>query len=120
MAGHSKSSPTDGETLEFTIASIPEKTSEVDSRIEHLTARIGYNDAVRGDIMIAVNEVVKNAILHGNKCDKTKTVTITCTCTTSIFRIHVCDNGTGFDPESVADPRNPDNLLKELGVSTSQ
>jgi anti-sigma regulatory factor (Ser/Thr protein kinase) len=113
--GGTKSSPADGEVIEFTIASIPEKTDEVDRRIEHLTARIGYDDAVRGDIMIAVNEVVKNAILHGNNCDQSKMVRITCICNTSIFRIHVCDNGTGFNPESVADPRNPDNLLKEHG-----
>ncbi|HCP99457.1 MAG TPA: hypothetical protein DIT99_01605 [Candidatus Latescibacteria bacterium] len=115
MTGNSKPSPADFETLEFTIASIPEKTTEVDRRIEHLTARIGYDDVVRGDIMIAVNEVVKNAILHGNKCDKSKMVTITCSCNPSIFRIHIRDNGTGFNQESVADPRNPDNLLKETG-----
>lgn len=115
MSAHENPSSADGEVIEFTIASIPDETSVVDRRIEDLTARLGYDDAVRGDIMIAVNEVVKNAILHGNQCDESKQVRINCCCSDTVFRIHVYDHGKGFDPESVADPRNPDNLLKEHG-----
>ncbi len=102
-------------TLELTIPSKPELTAEVDRRIEDLTAQVGYDQGTRGDIMIAVNEAVKNAILHGNKCDESKQVVITCVCTSAVFRIHICDCGGGFDPESLPDPRNPDNLLKENG-----
>lgn len=104
-----------GMTLELTIPSKPELTAEVDRRIEDLTARIGYDQGMRGDIMIAVNEAVKNAILHGNGCDESKQVIITCNCTSTVFRIHICDCGGGFDPESLPDPRNPANLLKENG-----
>ncbi len=102
-------------TLELTIPSNPDLTAEVDRCIEDLTARIGYDQATRGDIMVAVNEAVKNAILHGNKCDESKQVIITCNCSSTEFRIHICDCGGGFDPESLPDPRNPDNLLKENG-----
>lgn len=104
-----------GVTLELTIPSDPDLTAEVDRRIEDLTARIGYDRGTRGDIMIAVNEAIKNAILHGNKCDESKQVVITCNCSSAVFRIHICDFGGGFDPESLPDPRNPDNLLKENG-----
>ena len=104
-----------GMTLELAIPSRPELTAEVDRRIEDLTARIGYDQGTRGDIMIAVNEAVKNAILHGNGCDEAKQVIITCSCSSTVFRIHICDCGGGFDPESLPDPRNPDNLLKENG-----
>lgn len=104
-----------GETLELSIPSNPDLTAEVDRRIEDLTVRTGYDQGMRGDIMIAVNEAVKNAILHGNRCDESKQVIITCMCSSDMFRIHICDCGRGFDPDALPDPRNPDNLLKENG-----
>ncbi len=115
MVERQQDSAGNGETLELTIPSNPDLTAEVDRCIEDLTARIGYDQATRGDIMVAVNEAVKNAILHGNKCDESKQVIITCNCSSTEFRIHICDCGRGFDPESLPDPRNPDNLLKENG-----
>ncbi len=115
MVERQQDSAGNGVTLELTIPSNPDLTAEVDRCIEDLTARIGYDQAIRGDIMVAVNEAVKNAILHGNKCDESKQVTITCNCSSTEFRIHICDCGCGFDPESLPDPRNPDNLLKENG-----
>ncbi len=104
-----------GVTLELRIPSNPDLTAEVDRRIEDLTVRTGYDQGMRGDIMIAVNEAVKNAILHGNRCDESKTVLITCSCSADMFRIHICDCGGGFDPDALPDPLNPDNLLKENG-----
>ncbi len=104
-----------GVTLELAIPSKPELAAEVDRRIADLTARAGYDQGICGDIMIAVNEAVKNAILHGNQCDESKQVIITCNCSSTEFRIHICDRGPGFDPESLPDPRKPDNLLKETG-----
>ena len=104
-----------GVTLELSIPSNPDLTAEVDRRIEDLTARTGFDKGSRGDIMIAVNEAVKNAILHGNRCDESKQVIITCNCSPAVFRIHICDCGRGFDPDTLPDPRNPDNLLKENG-----
>jgi serine/threonine-protein kinase RsbW len=115
MAAERLSTPLNGESFELVIPSIPDKAAEVDRIIDAVTLRIGYSDAMRGDIMIAVNEVVKNAILHGNRCDATKNVLISCKCDASFFRIHVCDSGSGFDPDTVPDPLDPENLMKESG-----
>ena len=115
MVDRQQVSAGNGITLELTIPSNPDQTAAVDRCIEDLTERIGYDQATRGNIMVAVNEAVKNAILHGNKCDESKQVVITCNCSSTVFRIHICDCGCGFDPESLPDPRNPDNLLKENG-----
>jgi len=104
-----------GVTLELRIPSNPDLTAEVDRRIEELTTRTGFDQGTRGDIMIAVSEAVKNAILHGNRCDESKQVVISCKCSSTLFRIHICDCGGGFDPDALPDPRNPDNLLKENG-----
>lgn len=115
MAESRQNSTSNGVTLEFTIPSKPALTGEVDRRIGDLAASIGYDQVTRGNIMIAVNEAVKNAIYHGNKCDESKQVVITCNCSLAVFRIHICDCGRGFDLDSLPDPRNPDNLLKENG-----
>ena len=108
-------SASNGVTLELTIPSNPDLTTEVDRRIGDLTASIGYDRVTRGNIMVAVNEAVKNAIIHGNKCDESKQVVITCNCSTAVFRINICDYGHGFDLDSLPDPRNADNLRKENG-----
>ena len=101
--------------LELKIPSNPELIGEVDRQIEDLTQRVGYDQVTCGKIIVAVNEAVKNAILHGNKCDKSKEVVITSQCSSELFCIHICDFGGGFDTESIPDPRSPDNLLKESG-----
>ena len=70
-------------------------------------------------VSVAVRESVINAIKHGNAEDETKRVLVE-------FQLHpitqptqltvrVVDQGTGFDPEAVADPLAPENLLKSSG-----
>lgn len=70
-------------------------------------------------ISVAVRESVINAIKHGNKEDQTKRVVVE-------FRfepldepsqlvVTVVDEGEGFEPEEVADPLAPENLLKSNG-----
>ena len=70
-------------------------------------------------VSVAVRESVINAIKHGNAEDETKRVLVE-------FQLHpitqptqltvlVVDQGTGFDPETVADPLAPENLLKSSG-----
>ena len=107
--------PLEAASIELSIPSVPERTAEVDRLIEDLTSRAGYDVATQGDILIAVNEVVKNAILHGNKCDASKMVGITCSYSALEFRIQISDAGIGFDPQTVPDPLDPENLLKESG-----
>ncbi|MGQ9496199.1 MAG: ATP-binding protein [Thermoanaerobaculaceae bacterium] len=67
-------------------------------------------------IAMALREALANAIKHGNKCNPEKRVFVH-------FRweeerriwITVQDEGEGFDPDQLADPRSPENLLKESG-----
>jgi serine/threonine-protein kinase RsbW len=68
---------------------------------------------------VAVRESVINAIRHGNRNDATKHVFVDFD---SALRdgapgllICVRDQGEGFDPESLADPLDPENLLKSGG-----
>jgi serine/threonine-protein kinase RsbW len=70
-------------------------------------------------IGVAVRESVINAIKHGNREDAGKLVTVE-----FIFApesaplelvVRVMDQGEGFDPQEIADPLAPENLLKASG-----
>ncbi len=67
------------------------------------------------NLLIAVTEAFNNAIVHGNKLDPAKKVEVEIEVTTIDIQIVIKDQGTGFDPERLADPRDPENLLKENG-----
>ena len=82
--------------------------------------RVGHldEDAMHW-VGVAVRESVINAIKHGNNEDDGKRVLVE-------FQfepqgepqqlvVRVVDHGKGFDPEAVADPLAPENLLKSSG-----
>jgi serine/threonine-protein kinase RsbW len=67
---------------------------------------------------VAVRESVANAIKHGNRNDAAKKVFVEFAGTfegVPELSIKVRDQGDGFDPEDVADPLAPENLLKGSG-----
>jgi serine/threonine-protein kinase RsbW len=70
-------------------------------------------------IGVAVRESVINAIKHGNREDYGKMVTVEFAMAPSKdpreLVVRVLDQGEGFDPEEVADPLAPENILKSSG-----
>jgi len=68
---------------------------------------------------VAIRESVINAIKHGNRNDAAKHVFVDFESApggdTPGLLVCVRDQGAGFDPESLADPLDPDNLLKSGG-----
>ena len=70
-------------------------------------------------IGVAVRESVINAIKHGNREDLEKLVTVEFTFAPVVepseLVVRVLDQGEGFDPEEIADPLAPENLLKASG-----
>jgi serine/threonine-protein kinase RsbW len=68
---------------------------------------------------VAIRESVINAIKHGNRNDETKRVFVDFEAVSSVpvpeLTIRVRDQGEGFEPEEVADPLAPENLLKSSG-----
>jgi len=71
-------------------------------------------DALFG-IDLAVREAVANAVVHGNRQDESKAVEVGFTTSGAGLVVTVCDQGEGFDPARVADPRAAENLLKASG-----
>jgi serine/threonine-protein kinase RsbW len=81
----------------------------------NLAQMMGFDDETTMWIGMAVREAVINAIRHGNSQDKSKQVDIRFTINSEGIRVRVADEGTGFDPTTVPNPLDPENLLKPSG-----
>ena len=86
---------------------------------DHLARGIGLDEDSLHWVSVAIRESVINAIKHGNRNDAAKHVFIEFETATKAdvptLLIRVRDEGEGFDPETVADPLAPENLLKSSG-----
>lgn len=97
------------------IPSEPDRIIEVDEFAETRIESLAFSQDQRDDIAIAISEAVNNAIEHGNQGDASKRVHLEMEELEDGIRISVRDEGSGFNPKSVADPTDPDNLLAESG-----
>jgi len=70
-------------------------------------------------VSVAVRESVINAIKHGNQEDREKSVTVEFRLTPRSapdqFVVRVLDEGAGFESDSIANPLEPENVLKSSG-----
>ena len=91
--------------------------------VQVLSDRMGQMAAFDEDaihwIGVAVRESVINAIKHGNREDRGKLVVIEFAFTPveapTELVVKVTDQGEGFEPDAVADPLAPENMLKSSG-----
>ena len=105
----------DTERIEITISSRFENIELVQVIAEHLCENAGVDEDGSHWIGMAVREAVANAIKHGNKLDVRKKVFATFELDGQELEITVSDEGQGFDPATVSDPLNPQNLMKTSG-----
>ena len=66
-------------------------------------------------VHLAFEEAFLNAVKHGNKMDPTKTIKIEYTIDRGKVEIAITDEGDGFDPSNIPDPRVGDNLFRPEG-----
>jgi serine/threonine-protein kinase RsbW len=66
-------------------------------------------------VHLAVEEAFLNAIKHGNKMDPNKKVKIDYSVCPDRVEISLTDQGEGFDPDAIPDPRVGKNLFKPEG-----
>ena len=91
--------------------------------VQVLTDHVGQVGGLDEDathwVGVAVRESVINAVKHGNAEDHTKRVTVELRLEPrtepSRLVVRVLDQGPGFDPDAVADPLAPENLLRSSG-----
>jgi len=66
-------------------------------------------------VHLALEEAFLNAVKHGNKMDPTKKVTVEYAVDPEKVEISITDQGDGFDPGTVPDPRVGENLYRPEG-----
>ncbi len=84
----------------------------------HILAELEANNFSQDDIFavhLALEEALINAVEHGNKMDPDKEVKIDYSVDMDKIEISVTDNGNGFNPNTVPDPRYGENLYKSGG-----
>jgi serine/threonine-protein kinase RsbW len=77
----------------------------------------GYeiNGEKRDKILLAVAEAASNGIAHGNNSDKNLPLDVKIEAENNRIFIIISDKGKGFNPKSIPDPTEDENILKESG-----
>ncbi|MBF8301489.1 MAG: spoIIAB [Acidobacteria bacterium] len=110
---------TRGSSVRLDIRSSLDMVDLVQAVGDHVGRIAGLDEDALHWIGVAVRESVINAIRHGNRNDERKRVHVEFTSLDGDagpgVTIRVRDEGAGFDPASLPDCREPDNLLKASG-----
>ena len=86
------------------INSLQKNISQVERFVEEICDEHYISASYFGNIMLAMDEAVTNAIVHGNKQDRQKKVTITFQRNKSGFCFVIEDEGEGFNYKNIPDP----------------
>ncbi len=87
---------------------VESKSSAVIEVCKEILSKLEEHNFDKDDIFavhLTVEEAFLNAVKHGNKMDPTKKVKIDYSVNTEKVEITITDEGAGFEPESVDDPR---------------
>jgi serine/threonine-protein kinase RsbW len=85
---------------------------KIQKRVLAAVDACGYGGQSRFAIQLAVEEVLINAIKHGNQLDPAKKVHVNVTVAPNQTEIIVEDEGPGFERAKVPDPTKDENLEK--------
>jgi len=99
--------------------SLPSTKPALNRGVRHvmrMARACGYLTDYRADLEIALREALANAMIHGNDFERTKRIYLRCYGNpNSAMMIFVRDEGPGFDPTDVPDPRQTDRLYLDSG-----
>lgn len=110
---NSKDKVNDTELL--VISSDQSELTKVENLSNRISKKVSLSEGKSDNLAIVLTELVNNAILHGNKNQSQKKVTITVSYFNSYVKVSVKDQGNGFDPSGLKDPRDPENIWKDSG-----
>ena len=92
-----------GHWVEITVPSREEYVTRVQSLID-LLEQSNLGQDTRDELMLAIDELVRNAIEWGNRNDETKRVRVSYYCAEDRVVLKVEDEGEGFNVSAVGDP----------------
>ncbi len=97
------------------LPSKPESIVELENLIEDIADTYQISDDTFANMMTCLNEVVMNAIVHGNKMDESKKVIINAEIDHKRIIWTITDEGGGFDYNNLPDPTARENLENLTG-----
>jgi serine/threonine-protein kinase RsbW len=96
----------------LTLSSDPSNITKVEIYVKQIADRYQLNQEKHANLLISLTEAVTNAIIHGNKQDRSKTVSIKLAQTRGGLAVRVTDQGCGFNYEQLPDPTSPERLCE--------
>jgi len=97
---------------------VESKPSAIVSVFEQIQSKLVNNNFGKDDIFavhLTLEEAFLNAVKHGNKMDPSKKIKVDYSIDADKIEISITDQGPGFQPEAVDDPRFGENLFKPGG-----
>ena len=108
----------ESETEQIITLSLPSSMRHVyllDVVVTEVLKDLDFAEEIQEQINLAAIEAGTNAIKHGNKEDPSKKATMQFLLDADKLTIVIEDEGEGFTRKEVADPLDPENLLKSSG-----
>ncbi len=101
------------------VLELPNDISAIETAVERAvhcctSARLAHN-RLMFNFRVGLTEALANAILYGNGDDPQKRVRVELQVRSGEVRARVTDEGDGFDPDGVPDPRLPENIPRPDG-----
>src|SRR5450631_2921820 len=103
-----------GEPL-FLLDSTLEGVDEGENLVSAALQKSHLSEDSRHWVLLAVREVLVNAAQHGSRFDPAKKVFLRISNSARDLAVEVGDEGDGFNPEHVPDPKEEQNLDKQSG-----
>ena len=97
------------------VASTPSAVVDVFNEIQPGLQANNYSEEDIFAIHLSLEEAFTNAVKHGNKMEPSKAIKVDYSIEPDKVEICMTDEGEGFDPEVIPDPRYGDNLYKPAG-----
>lgn len=102
-------------TISTEIASVKKNYALIESLLKKANEEFCCTEERFRNLLIAVSELVMNAIVHANKEQESKNVRVTVEYDNDVMRIKILDEGNGFMFDKDCNPKLPDDMLKESG-----
>lgn len=96
----------------LTLASDPSNISKVEQLVDKIAAKYQLDQEKHANMLISLTEAVNNAIIHGNKQDRSKTVSIKLSRMGGGIAVQVSDQGRGFNYQALPDPTSPERICE--------